>query len=203
MAAKRAAFILLVFFEMTKNEQMTVIASDETADIGTWSEFVYCPQGSFADAFRSQIDYHDIEWGDMSAMNGIELKCNDSEGSILSFQGEFGNFADEFSTCLRNSNLTEQFLVGFKVKMKRVNVSDYDGDDSAVNAIQMKCGEMFIASDEQVFGEWKSEVNCPNDSAICGFRAKYDYEGIFKSSGYLERLDYTGINRVEFVCCPL
>ena len=208
MAAKRASFLLLlVVFETIKSEEMALIASDETADFGEWSEFMYCPRGSFAYAFRSQIDYGDIEWGDKSALNGVELKCSDSARSILTFQGEYGAFAAGFSSCARNSNSQsierQHFLVGFKVKMKIVNVSDYDGDDSAVNALQMKCGDTFLTSNEQVFGEWKPELDCPNDSAICGFRAKYDYEGVFKSAGYAQRLDYTGLNRVEFVCCPL
>ena len=52
--------------------------------------------------------------------------------------------------------------------------------------------ELSYTNDGQ-WGDWSGLISCPDNYVICGFRGQYDYP----ATG-----DKSGLNNIDFLCCP-
>ena len=68
-------------------------------------------------------------------------------------------------------------------------------DDTAGNSVNMECTDGTILEPEGgPWGEWSDWVMCPENTAICGVKAKVEPD---------VPVDDTALNGVTFYCCEL
>lgn len=177
-------FFLIVFIHHHNCRLIDEIRSNPLVNWGNWGPAESCAPGHFAVGFRSKIE-PSIGRGDDTAMNGIELICNDQK-RISSTVGPWGNWAESFSICPNG-----KFLIGFEMRMER---SQGRGDDTATNAVRMICEDFnIIKSRESSWGEWSMINLCPAKFFICGLKTQVE-----PSQG---KGDDTSLNNILFYCC--
>lgn len=154
-------------------------------DWGTWSNFQNCPSKSFAIGFRIRVE-SDQGNGDDTALNEIELICNDEdETAINGAAGSWGDWSKELGC--------EQGFIGFQMNQQE----DQRGmDNTAANGLKMFCsnGTERVPNNNALFGSWTDPVMCPNQTVICGLRVQTQPP---QGSG----VDDTSLNNVDFNCC--
>lgn len=128
--------------------------------------------------------------GDETALNEIELVCNDGNvKKIRGAKGFWGTWGTE-QTCP-----DEQPIVGFQIKQE--SAQGHRADDTGANGVQMICldGTVLSAGNDAPWGEWSEKHFCPENTAVCGLRVQIEAQQ--GSEG-----DDTALNNVDFKCCP-
>lgn len=99
---------------------------------GSWGEWKSCPAGSYITGarVRSEPDMHD---GDDSAANDVELSCSDGKTNLAGFSngGKWGEWS-KWKSCKATD-----VVCGFKIRLE--DKQPGDGDDSAMNGLQLAC----------------------------------------------------------------
>jgi len=150
---------------------------------GDWHNWQYCPGNSYAVKLQTRIeDYHDDQ--DDTAMNAISLRCNDgSQTTITSGQSGWGGWKTESHKCEG----------GFYGGMARIERYEEDQDDTATNAIRLKCRDsQWYKSGESGWGTWTQATYCPAGYRIIGIQTQIE-----RGQG---RGDDTALNGVKFKC---
>ncbi|XP_045115551.1 vitelline membrane outer layer protein 1-like isoform X2 [Portunus trituberculatus] len=130
-----------------------------------WGPRAYCPQGSFAFAFRLKTEPIML-LGDFTGLNGISLYCQDKntgklKPSVTSRVGRWGLWGDIFMC-------SEGFLKGVKMRVEQPWEAPR-GDKSGANNLAMQCqDEEIMIGDGTKRGQWGEWHLCPEKSAICG-----------------------------------
>ena len=156
--------------------------------MGVWSPFESCDAGSFVIGFRQKVDPYQGS-GDDTALNAIELICNDKETKrIRGATGMWGSWSDE-QFCKG-----KQRAIGFQLKQES---PQGDGDDTAANALRLVCQDNSVVkvNNDGPFGEWSKIIKCSADQVICGLRVQIQPPQGDK--------DDTSLNNVDFQCCPM
>ncbi|PSC67687.1 vitelline membrane outer layer 1-like [Micractinium conductrix] len=125
--------------------------------------------------------------GDDTAVNGIHLACPDGSVLVADNDGSFGALTD-WVKCPASGT-------GFYAAATRSESSQGTGDDTAINSVLFSCTSgHWVASSLGWFGDWKPWAVCQAGSGICGFRQQVEDN---QGAG-----DDTGMNQVQFLCCP-
>jgi hypothetical protein len=205
---KLVVFIILLlditFFCTESRAQVSTIRSRNITNWGNWGPAEYCASGHYAVGFRSKVQEYCGENCDDTAMNGIQLLCSDGK-RISSSVGPWGTWDTNFSRC-NFSGDSESKLNGF---MYRVQSNQESGDDTATNAIRMKCsGDIHLPNDDGIEGSWYGEIiglgvrrpiyehswiECPSNYYIYGLRTQVQPP---QGRGG----DNTALNNIEFYC---
>ncbi|XP_045187604.1 vitelline membrane outer layer protein 1-like [Mercenaria mercenaria] len=170
---------------------------------GDWGSAVFCPPGSYAAGYDMKIEPYQGGWVDDTAMNGIKLYCETSEGhlttTITSGVGPWGNWIGRAS-CNHPSG-SQFYLTAFDLQVEPPQGGFID--DSTANFVQFKCrdkgGEFssyILAKDPGhgkygSYGGWSAE--CVDGTAICGLATKVE--------GRQHGGDDSALNSVIFYCC--
>ena len=88
------------------------------------------------------------------------------------------------------------FSSGFKLKVAK---EEGAGDDTAANAICIKCSEADEeCSSKGLWGDWSSDFNCPEGSYLAGWK-----QNVLADQGGGLLADDTALNNVEYECRDL
>ncbi|CAL4109291.1 unnamed protein product [Meganyctiphanes norvegica] len=177
-------------------EAYITLTLDWASHFGTWGELAFCPEGSFAHAFRLKVESESAH--DDTALNAIELSCahrrqlgtkdiQERDSTITSSQGHWGDWK-ALKTC------SDGFLTG--LRMKSEEPQGHLHDDTAANDLEMQCawGSEIHNGEGDHWGRWSSWSYCPQGWAICGLQTRV--EGTSAN-------DDTALNDVKMFCCYL
>lgn len=165
---------------------------------GPWGDYAKepekCSKGHFVTGYRVRVEAKQGS-GDDTAMNSILLKCSNGK-EISSKKGFWGKWTKVHS-CPKGEK-----AAAFKL---RVEAKQGSGDDSALNAISIRCrkdGEGFtdkkpsITAHKGYWGSWsKHWETCPLETAVCGVRTRVEPK---QGKG-----DDSAMNDIRLLCCPL
>ncbi|CAF1174197.1 unnamed protein product [Rotaria sordida] len=162
---------------------------------GPWGEakdWVYCRPNTWAIGFLQRVEAPCRRCDD-TALNALELICGGADGisveRIQSYGGLWGAWSDP-TLCFGEKN----FLQGAQF---RIEPRQGSGDDTSANDSRFTCtnGNVIQASNGAPWGDWRLAASCPQWSAICGFRLKFEPS---QGGG-----DDTAMNGAKFMCCSL
>jgi Vitelline membrane outer layer protein I (VOMI) len=173
---------------------------------GTWKDWEYCPQDSYASGFQLKVEGRQGS-GDDTGLNGIQLRCADRTGiqlaTVTSGQSAWGAWST-WSSCT-----TGQFLAAYSLLVEPPQGGNRD--DTGANNLRMACKSSNNATVTNFFevsptpgqswgnwGSWQTVAAVPNvanasNVAICGLRTKTENN---QFTG-----DDTALNDVEFAYC--
>ncbi len=170
---------------------------------GSWSSTSWCPDGTYAVAFRAKIEGRQGDGqSDDTAMNGLQLICRDPLGgvetTIVAAEERFGGWT-EWARCPPGYALASYSLR---------SEPPAEHDDTAANGIRFGCRSIqseeaatpaaLRVSNEGYWGAFGQEAHCPARSAICAFQSRVQpYKGRLVRGGK----DDTSLNDVQFECC--
>nr|XP_022289903.1 vitelline membrane outer layer protein 1 homolog isoform X1 [Crassostrea virginica] len=200
MKVERFLIVIVASLYWVEGREITKILTVKGGDWGSWGEIKYCPEGSFADGYKMQIEPPQ-GFGDDTSLNRVSLSCRDAEtlektGNVTPYSNtrSFGSWGSETS-CHKG-----QFLTSFALQVEKPQGA---GDDTAANFVKFTCrnkteGEPSVLYQQPgagywgSFGEW-SEI-CPLGSAICGLQQMIEpFHGLWT--------DDTELNNLKFYCC--
>ena len=176
----------------------TVLKSGKAQKWGSWKTGQRCPTG-YIGSFRTRVEEPQGETGDDTTLNGLEIGCRKTKSSSKQkfikpsgkkISGYWGKWAPVFSTCPAGS-----YAYGFRV---RVEKKQGKGDDTALNAIQLRCrtpsgsGKGLVKSLEGGWGSWSSWTHCAKGHFLKSYRMRVE-----KRQG---NKDDTAANDVTFKC---
>eukprot|EP01083_Nonionella_stella_P250763 865951_1 len=172
----------------------SALTSSEANFVNSWSGWVYCNEGQWANTFNFKSESNQGKTGDDTAGNGVRLIC-ERPGSSTEYPYETGSEKKWGNWYATNPDSCPQgtWLNGF-----RTNVEGNQGfwvDDTALNCVEMKCsdGTTLTPTHCNTWGSWQSTYTYCSSGYICGFQEKYE------TSGFAD--DETGLNAVQFRCC--
>jgi hypothetical protein len=197
-------YLCLVYFVSVCLAQVVYARDDVLATIGypgiwgSWGDWQYCPQGSFAAGYTMRVEPSLGGDGDDTAVNGIKLYCvNKSTGKrvaiITSSVNPWGSWREGASceTGVLNSSA------------HKFEPSQGDGDDTATNSVRFKCtsGEAIQSAGTMPWGSWGAYKTCPNrkilgdvvSTAICGIQTRVEHP--------IGDGDDTALNGAHYACC--
>ncbi len=167
---------------------------------GDWGKETYCPDNTYAYAFRLRVEAPQNR-GDDTALNDIELRCREPGSkatgeaiySSYSERGDWGNW----ESCGSNEFLTSYGL--------RVQAPQGKGDDTGANDLTFGCRKYtstkteakryLTTSNGAQWGSWTPAGFCPPQTAICGLKTRVE-----SNRG---KKDDSALNDVMFSCCPV
>lgn len=145
-----------------------------------------CPDKSFVVAFKLRVETYQGS-GDDTALNEIELICNDEDETVINGAGGFWGEWSEKVEC-------ERGFRGFQLKQEPDQGSN--SDNTAANGLKMFCGDNMelTTKNNGAWGNWSESVFCPNETVICGLRVQIEL-----NQG--PNVDDSTLNNVDFKCC--
>ena len=151
---------------------------------GDWFNEEVCKKGNFVKGFRTKVDKTEKGLKDATALNAIELICNNGI-RITSNQGPWGEWGSE-DTCKNGS------VNGFRFKVEESQGTL--GDDTGANGIELKCSNgQTLKSVEGRWGKWSEFIYCPNGTYFCGISTQVENRrGV---------ADDSALYNVLFLCC--
>lgn len=168
-----------------------VIASETVTNWGAWGRTESCSGDSYAVGFRQRVQSDQGVDFDNTALNEIEIICEDGKRINGNATGGVGEWSQE-QKCDPG-----QYLFGFKLKQQEPQES---GDNTAANGISFICdnlqGKWLVAENDGPWGSYRSIITCPQDTCICGISVQIDNPE--DRSG---EQDKTALNNVQFECC--
>ncbi|XP_069505884.1 vitelline membrane outer layer protein 1 homolog [Ambystoma mexicanum] len=153
---------------------------------GDWEFMDMCPAKQYARGFSLKIEPRRGSADDTS-VNGIRLICPGPGSETLQFvESAVGRWGNWSSVLWCSEGIIQSFAL-------RVEVSQGDGDDTAVNNIKFFCSDGAIL--EIKGGKWGSygESSDSCKKGICGMQTR-----VQKPQG---TGDDTALNDVRFSCC--
>jgi len=150
---------------------------------GDWGHIIRCKHNVAVSGFRLRVERSQGR-GDDTALNGIQLYCND--GSITNrIYGYWGTWR-AWQTCGGNHHVTE-----FNVRSER---SLGRPDDTAANDVEMRCtNSQYLYGHGMSWGTWVGFRSCSHGAFLCGVQARIE-----RPQG---RGDDTALNQLKFICC--
>jgi hypothetical protein len=143
-----------------------LIYSDNITSAGKWAKEVdRCPEGSFANGFQVKTEKFQSPFVDDTAMNGLRLFCSDSDASVTSNEGVWGDWKNTYKCD------NEGQIKGFQLRSE-------DGgqvDNTAANNIKMICtsGETHEGDGLQ-FGSYRGIHVCADNFVVCGIKTQIE-----------------------------
>lgn len=176
--------------DCSERERHTYDITPEEGPWGSYRNWAYCPQDTWAIGFRQRVEAPCGKCDD-TALNSLELICSNSDRNqltrIQSYEGVWGSWGSD-----RYCNGKGNYLRGVQFLIER---EQGKGDDTAANDSRFTCtnGDVIQGSNGGTWGNWRSEAQCPPSSAICGLQIKFESE---QGKG-----DDTAMNGARFKCC--
>lgn len=147
-------------------------------DWGFWSDWEYCPKGSYAAGMQLKVQGR--QWrGDDTALNGIKLLCAPSfmgdvgyDAKIKGKEGDFGEWGSEFKC-------ENGYVIGFQLRSEADQGKGYDS--TAANNLKVLCSNPavgyggWIEGDGMSWGSWGLEEKCLKQQAICGIQTQVSW----------------------------
>ena len=173
-------------------ESVALIMSTQNDGLfGTWGEKQMCPPNQYVYAMRLRSEPNQGS-GDDTALNAIELLCNNKQGSgytaILSKQGPFGLWSPNvYCTSFSDPVVAYNLLI---------EPPQGSGDDTGANNLVLYCngGTQLSAQVQTNFGVWQPVNRCPLGMAVVGLITRVeDNQG---------SEDDTTLNGVRMFCKP-
>eukprot|EP00727_Mastigamoeba_balamuthi_P010588 m51a1_g6151 hypothetical protein (507) ;mRNA; r:302521-304321 len=165
---------------------------------GTWGNLDSCPGGRFARGFvtKSEANQGGKKNQDDTALNGVRLVCESSsiQKGPTSLVGPWGTW-DEPVLC-------PKWYYVSAVQVREEKFCGEKCDDTALNAIRVRCRSMRTGVDVQLdeshsktsWGVWSQWYDCPVGTAVTGIRTRVEPPQ--------DKGDDTALNAVRLHCTP-
>lgn len=177
--------------DCSEKNRTKLIIEPEGGSQGTYRNWTYCPEDTWAIGFRQRVEkYQDVK--DDSAVNALQLFCGDDRDNevtgIISYEGLWGTWSNPvYCSGPKNYLRTMQFRVDSPVTaIDLVGVAD--------SIFICMDGSQIQATNGQSWGIWRVPASCPTSTAICGFQLNFQ-----PSQGLTG--DDTAMNGAKFACC--
>ena len=185
------------------------MTADARTSWGTWGSWSSCSNRGYVVAFHLLIKPYTV-LSDNSALNGIGLLCNDNTWKTSSV-GQHGYWNIPLYCS------AGKYIVGFRlnsqngISNQELNYFKFNylysligRDNYGATDLQMVCNDGRVLSYSSrlslaYLGVWGNWFNC-SVGHICEIRALVD-SSIVNSLTFFQKLDYTGLNSVQFTCC--